>query len=462
MAESITASPTFRARVVHAELHRAWVMGAIWALSMATLILRRLEHGAVVAVDALYYTSLGILAFGVLFEAATIPVLKRSSAAGASTRGLSIVSAAVELAVVLGLMGALEAWSPVGHFGSLSAPVILGFPIVILMSVLRLKPWLSLGVGLGAALGHAAFSVYVIRANDVDRHLWAMLFQYATLLAFTGGAAAMVAQHARRSLIEAVGDALVAERTERALAVVERDMAVAQEIQAGLMPSVSPAISGFDVAGMARPAAKAGGDFYDWQPMADGRLVVALADVTGHGIGPALVMAVCRSYSRASAPSAPDPATLISRINELIYEDLSRTGRFITMAIAIAHPSGEVELVSAGHGPTLLYRAASGEVEVFGGDGVPLGVLEGEQYGPARRFRMERGDVLMLMTDGFMEWARADGKMFGLDGLRTSVQSAASGTAREILGRLDAAAVAFAAGAEQQDDTTAVAIKRVG
>jgi serine phosphatase RsbU (regulator of sigma subunit) len=460
---SITSSPTFRARLLHSEIRRAWLMVGVWSIALATVLIRRAIHGAVMGVDALFYTSVGLLVCAIAVELIAVGYCKaRHRSTGALPRWYPHASAAFELAIVLAALTTLEVLSPRGHGAALSAPALLGLPLVTMMSILRLKPNVCLGVGLTGAVCHAGLAIYAIRASDIDTHLWPVLFSYAMWLALIAVGAAMIAHHARRSVIEAVEDSHAAERTERALALVERDMVVAQEIQAGLMPSGAPTIAGYDIAGMARAATKAGGDFYDWQPMADGRLVVALADVTGHGIGPALVMAVCRSYARAAAPATPDPAALIERINRLIYEDLSRTGRFITMALAILQPDGSVELVSAGHGPTLLYRAATGEVEVFGGDGLPLGVMEEETYGPATRFRMERGDVLMLATDGFMEWPRAgDGEMFGVKGLTTTLKAIAGESARGILDRMDAAVLEFVRGAEQQDDTTAVVVKRV-
>lgn len=438
-------------------------MLGIWTIALATNIARRALHGEVMAIDAIFYGSLGILSVAILFEIASIAFcMARGRSAGALPSWYPYASAVMELAVVVAALSMAQALPPRGHDAALSVPALLGLPLVTMMSILRLKPSVCVAVGMAGAGAHAALTLYAIRAGRIDVHEWPVLLSYALWLAVISLGAALIAQHARRAVAEAVDEAHAAERSQRALALVERDMAVAQEIQAGLMPASTPALAGFDIAGMARPAAKAGGDFYDWQPMPDGRLAVALADVTGHGIGPALVMAVCRSYARAVAPSVPEPAALVERINALIFDDLARTGRFITMALAILAPDGSVELASAGHGPTLLRRAATGGVEIFGGDGLPLGIVEGEVYGPARRFLMQPGDVLMLLTDGFMEWARADGAMFGPERLAATLASAAAGDARSVLDSLDAAVREFAAGAEQQDDTTAVVIKRVG
>jgi serine phosphatase RsbU (regulator of sigma subunit) len=224
---------------------------------------------------------------------------------------------------------------------------------------------------------------------------------------------------------------------------------------------------------MNRPADLTGGDYYDWQELPDSRLAIVLADVTGHGIGPALVMAVCRAYARASAPIISDPAVLVARLNDLLHADLP-SDRFITFAIAILSPDGRVELLSAGHGPTLLYRAATGDIQQFGGDGLPLGIAPGEVYGPTSSFRMEQGDALMMLTDGFFEWQRpSDGECFGIprlcEAMIGSIRGQRAGddgtsgdgvVAAAMIRSIDAAVTKFADGAPQADDMTAVVVRR--
>jgi serine phosphatase RsbU (regulator of sigma subunit) len=212
---------------------------------------------------------------------------------------------------------------------------------------------------------------------------------------------------------------------------------------------------------MNRPADETGGDYYDWQLLPDGRLAVAIADVTGHGIGPALMMAVCRAYSRASAPEISSPQKLLKRINTLIVDDL-QGGRFITMAIGILASDGRIQFASAGHGPTVLLRAKDQSVRVFGGDGLPLGVTGEETYDEVHEFTMEPGDVLVLLTDGFVEWSRpSDNELFGTERLTSVVRDHARGSAKVVMEALDRAVRDFSQGSRQADDMTAVIIKRV-
>jgi serine phosphatase RsbU (regulator of sigma subunit) len=173
-------------------------------------------------------------------------------------------------------------------------------------------------------------------------------------------------------------------------------------------------------------------------------------------------MAVCRAYARASLPLMNDPGLLLERVNALVHGDV-QGGRFVTLALAVVDgPGSRLDLISAGHGPGFLLRAATGEVQQFGGDGVPLGIIPDETYGPAQTIDMAQGDVLLMATDGFFEWQRArDNQQFGIARLTELLKSAGQEDAQSILRRIDEAVLAFAEGAEQNDDVTAVVIKRM-
>jgi serine phosphatase RsbU (regulator of sigma subunit) len=284
---------------------------------------------------------------------------------------------------------------------------------------------------------------------------------YSAILAITGVAGALVACHVRGYVEAAVseGKALAAAREE--IGRVDRDLSMAREIQRGLLPQQEPAMEGFDIVGMSRAADQTGGDYYDWQQLPDGRLAVVLADVSGHGIAPALVMAVCRAYARASLPLMDEPGALLGRINTLVHDDV-RGGRFVTLALAIVDAKrSRIDLISAGHGPCFLLHADTGEVEQFGGDGVPLGILADETYGSARSIEMKPGDVLLLVTDGFFEWQRAgDTEQYGTDRLAELLRRVGSESGENILSELDASVQSFANGSKHADDVTGVVIKR--
>jgi serine phosphatase RsbU (regulator of sigma subunit) len=463
---AITSSPAFQMRLLRSEQWRAGLLAFVWVALLLMVLVRSWIGGGVASSEVIMFSAVGLLLVGILFEGIVFLDARRQLTTGLiqgrrhHTDG--ILSIVVDLAMPITVMVILLKFSPHGGYASLSAPVILVLPLVTMLYILRLRPMVCLWMGVTAGVAHAVLTVWAIHSSEINSELWSQMFSYGFLLVLIGITAAAIAAQARLYVTQAVAEAIVAEKTRQELATIEHDLSIARDIQMGLMPSTPPTIPNFDIAGMARPAQQAGGDYYDWQQMPDGRLVVALADVTGHGIGPALVMAVCRAYARATAPSTPDPEALLAGINHLIFDDLKGSGRFITMVIAILSPDGTVELISAGHGPTLLYHASTREISTFGGDGMPLGLDATEQYGPHTKLKMESGDVVLLLTDGFVEWQRAaDCEQFGTDRLCQTLSSGAALSARSILSTIDAAVSSFVAGAPQLDDTTAVAIRRV-
>lgn len=459
---SITSTASFEARLQRGELRAAYLMLGLWIFLVVTAVARR-AIGGVLMNDRFYFVaSIVVLAVAIGYELLAIGTARRHLAAG--TRVASwrrTLALAVELGVPALAITVLHVRSPRGETAALTAPALLIFPVVILLTIPRLRPRVPLAMGLCAALIHGLLVTLTILHDDLPQAQWPLLYTYAALLAAAGLAASMVTRQARENVIEAVHEATSAEREARARKEMERDLDIARDIQASLMPAAAPVIEGFDIAGMARPAQQTGGDYYDWQPTADGRLIVAIADVTGHGIGPALVMAVCRAYARASVAQVRDAAALLAHVNGLIVDDIGPTGRFITMVIAILSPDGTVDLASAGHGPSFLHHRSTGATETFGGDGMPLGIDATERFEPSRRFRMTSGDTLVLATDGFMEWARAgDREQFGLDRLHRTVAGLPDVSAAACIRSIDEAVHAFAAGEPQQDDTTAVVIRR--
>lgn len=459
---SVTSTDSFLLKVQRSEPLRATILAALWTVALLLGVVRREIGGVVMSSNAVFVPTMVLTIGAILFQVLVIIDIRRFIRKGiVAPRWRWWVSAVIDLAIPIASLINLHFNSPRGEIAALSAPAILLVPLIILLSVMRLRPGVPLWSGLAAAVAHWALVADVARSGLVENHYLPLLATYGVAFLVTGIAGAVVAIHMKRYVVETLEEGIRAENAKAALAAVERDLSVARDIQRGLLPVNAPPLSGFDIAGMNRPADQTGGDYYDWQPLPDGRLAVVLADVTGHGIGPALVMAVCRAYSRASAPAAPTPAALLEKLNALIHEDL-QGARFITMALALISPDGTVQLASAGHGPTLLYTARSNSVEWFGGDGLPLGVMPDERYTEQRTFTLEPGDILVLQTDGFIEWARAsDHQQFGLERMQASLRNASAANARAIIESIDNAVRDFSEGSPQADDMTAVVIKRL-
>jgi sigma-B regulation protein RsbU (phosphoserine phosphatase) len=255
-------------------------------------------------------------------------------------------------------------------------------------------------------------------------------------------------------------DRLAVEIAERQK--IEHDMDVARHIQQSLLPVSKPELAGYDVAGWSRSANKTGGDYYDWQMLPDGRVLVSLADVSGHGLGPALVAAVCRAYARASVSSGTHNLGLIvDRLNALLTDDMPE-GRFVTfVGVLVDSVHHRAEMISAGHGPLFRCITASGELIESDADGLPFGLLPDSDYGPANEFTLEPGDSVLLVTDGLFEWTNAAGEAYGLERLRASIRALARSSAEEMIHGLYDQARQFVGDVPQEDDVSIVVVRRV-
>jgi len=240
---------------------------------------------------------------------------------------------------------------------------------------------------------------------------------------------------------------------------LEESLRIAQEIQQRLLPREAPAVAGFDLAVWNRPCDATGGDYCDFLPLGDGRVVLTLGDVSGHGVGPALVSCAARAMLRCLASLSDRVDEVMGRVNRLLSSDLP-DNRFVTAFLGILDgKTGELTFCSAGQGPLMWLHAAEGEVETLGADGIPVGVMEEFVYGPPRQARLAAGDVFVLLTDGFYEWSRSDGEQFGLERAAAVLRQQRQAGAREILVALRRAVEEFS-DTRQTDDLTAIIIKR--
>ncbi len=437
-------------------------MLACYGLMLVAWVIRRLLGDTIASAGAEFLFVASGLALVTAINAAGFARVRRATSPSDVRPAATAFpwGAAFDLAIPLVMLLASHLYSARGPVAGLTAPVLLVLPLTILLSTLRLRPGVCLSLGIVAAVWHWALLISTVLRGALDANSGEipLIATYGLLLLITGFAAAGVARLFCETIRVAVHEAEEAERTAAELRTVEHELDIARTIQQGLLPKEPPSLQRFDVAAMSRPATQTGGDFYDWQPLPDGRAIIAIADVTGHGIGPALVMAVCRAYCRAITPSTQGADQFLNSINELISRDVTG-GRFITMAVVIASPSGAVDLLSAGHGPTFLWRAESKSLERFDGQGLPLGIADDERYSPVQQRTLCPGDMIVLLTDGFMEAQSIGKELFGIKRLEAVIRANAGSTSAEMIRAIDKAVRSHSQGREQDDDMTAVVLR---
>jgi serine phosphatase RsbU (regulator of sigma subunit) len=343
----------------------------------------------------------------------------------------------------------------------LANPAIYVFFLFIILSTLRLNPVVCRVSGLVAAVSYLAAAVYLGWRPSFGGQTSLLspertVVSFAVMLVVAGFVAGAVANEIRKQVEAALREAETRRQVER----LEHDLEVARSIQRSLLPTPMPQMEGFDIAAWNQAADQTGGDYYDWLPLPDGKVLIALGDVTGHGIGSALLAAVCRAYARANFTAENGLLIAMERINTALARDMIE-GRFVTFVVALCTPnSSRVELLSAGHGPLFLYFLREDHFNKMEAQGPPLGISSSLVSEPPLIVELNPGDLLVLATDGFFEWANALGEQFGAKRLEEAVRGSREKSSDEIISTLYRAVVDFSGGTKQQDDLTAVVIKR--
>ena len=242
---------------------------------------------------------------------------------------------------------------------------------------------------------------------------------------------------------------------------MERAMKIARELQQALLPAANPRICGYDVAGFCEPADQTGGDTYDFMQLPDGRWMLVVADATGHGIGPALVIAETRAMLRAlSRGDRAEAPTVLRNVNELLTADLSDS-RFVTCFFGLLDPlAHRLSYASAGHGPLLFYRADADSFDQVSATSLPLGIMGDAAYDEAVTHLFAPGDFAVITTDGFFEAADPKGELFGIERVMALLRRDRAISGAKMIANLHDAVREFTGGRPQQDDLTAVVIRR--
>jgi phosphoserine phosphatase RsbU/P len=239
----------------------------------------------------------------------------------------------------------------------------------------------------------------------------------------------------------------------------ELELEIACRVQQGLFPAGVPEFPGFDFAGAAHPATAMCGDYFDYVATGDGQVGIVIGDVSGHGLGPAVVMAETRGYVRAFMRALPGAADVLRALNLALIDDLE-DGRFVTMLLARLDIRTRVlTYANAGH-PTGFVLGRDGRVRAaLESSGTPLGVSAAWGVTDTEPIALETGDTLVLMTDGITESQAPDGSLLGVEGALRLVRARLADSAQQILEGLVDGALAFAESRPQADDLTAIICK---
>lgn len=241
-------------------------------------------------------------------------------------------------------------------------------------------------------------------------------------------------------------------------AKLEKDVEIARRIQQHLLPAL-PEDNGLDISLRYRAAEQASGDTYDFVPMSGGRYAIMIGDVTGHGVGAALLTHAVQAALRSYLEMIDDVATVVSKINQRLVEGVE-TGNFMSLILAVVDPAARtLQYVNAGHpGLVVCQKQGARELEKTG---MVLGVVGDQEYEASPLIELQEGDVLFAHTDGVDESMSPEREVFGVDRLRELVSLLrCQGTSADgLLAEVESQVHAHVGSDASEDDFTMIAVK---
>ena len=249
--------------------------------------------------------------------------------------------------------------------------------------------------------------------------------------------------------------------TEMDSGFLRLDLKMAREVQKAFIPQNPPSIPGLEFETFYKPAHSVSGDYYDFFRVSSGQWGIAIGDVSGKGMGAALVMASLQASVRAQAQqSHSDPAIAMKRVNQLLHE--SSPIHFYASLFYAEYdpPTRTLAYVNAGQNPPIVIRCQCGQSKVFRlePDGLPVGLFENSSY-KSVSFQLEAGDILVACTDGITETERHDGELWGQRRLEELFSTCARRTPQHVVQSIVREVSVFGMGRAPKDDVTLIVLR---
>lgn len=325
--------------------------------------------------------------------------------------------------------------------------------IIISASALRLTPSLTLITGMLSSVCYTALTIRVLYFDgfqQVNPHP-NNLYVFMSMMLFIAAIVMYFITRELRSYVDVAVEDMA----------LQDELELASEVQKNLLPSPLPELKGYDVAAFSTPAKHAGGDYYDLVTPDPGQTIFMLADVAGHGIGPALLTVSSRAYFRAILGEHQKISEIIQRVNQLMSNDLS-AGQFVTLtALVLCMNTHTAKYFSAGHGPTLVIRKKEGTIERLEAQSIPLGIDVPLKMEPPIKFAIAPGDIIAMFSDGCYEGKNDEDEAFGMERVVGLLKENQDKSVDEIIKLLQQAITTFTGRISQEDDMTMLLLKRL-
>ncbi len=242
---------------------------------------------------------------------------------------------------------------------------------------------------------------------------------------------------------------------------LKKELEVARIVQMSFLPKQNPKIRDVQIASVCIPAFEVGGDYYDFIQLSENKIGITIGDVSGKGTQAAFYMTLAKGFLKAIAKNFDSPSEVLSRMNELFYENVER-GRFISMIYAVLDIENKtMKIARAGHNPVLISKHSS-DITLVTPKGLALGLEKGiifNQVISQETIKLEKGSIFIFYTDGFTEAANNKGEEFGLDRIKQILEKNSFESANKLLEILQNEIKKFIGKTQQHDDMTMIIVK---
>ena len=387
-----------------------------------------------------------------------------------------------ELASAIGGKGVLIGWTATGAADVVTTSLHARCPGVVVHGVIanavltgnwwRTAPlWIApaftivLGLLTAAAVGyHTPFKAAMASTALMSGYFLlngVVIFDYGDRIVAAAGPVVVIATvWAGCGLMRVTYEALERIRTARDLAVFRHEMELARSVQQALIPKKPPTIPGLEPHGWTKPADLTGGDCFDLWKLPDGRLGILLADASGHGLAPSMVVSQARALVRAISEIETHPDKVLDRVNARMAADLE-PGRFATAFLGFLSTDGELQWASAGHGPQLWCDVSKGTITEFDSTGLPLGVTDTWVGDVVPPLQLMPTGMLIVFSDGIFEAPAPNGDMFGVERVTEIVNRLRDAPAADIVAAMRDAVTKWQGNDVPHDDQTTIVVRRL-
>ena len=244
---------------------------------------------------------------------------------------------------------------------------------------------------------------------------------------------------------------------------LKQELEVARHVQMSFLPKENPKLKGIDIDSICIPALEVGGDYYDFIKLGDNKLGIIIGDVSGKGTQAAFYMTLTKGFLKALAKQTESPAEVLTKMNELFYENVER-GRFISMIYAVIDlQTNLIKVARAGHNP-IIFQDEIGTINLINPKGLALGLEKGDLFGKViteYEEKLNAGKLFIFYTDGFTEAINKKGEEYGLEKMFDIAKTSTQSSATEIKQKMVVDVNKFIGKAKQHDDMTMVVLKIV-